>query len=170
MASHGKVVVTTRNYSIAFAPAEIDIEVLPFGPATGSKFMLHLFSVDIAADVTSGEVQSAHELSEKLGAHTLATTQMAGFIHPRSWTIEEFLAVYDNTQKMHSPPGYTSLNVMWQIFFGSMDRMSSTFLGVLSKSMPDSVPQALFETHNPAYPPESLSFCSDAYRYKRTQF
>ena len=167
VANHGKALVTTRNHSIAFAPADVGIEVLPFDPEAGSKFLLSLLSLDIAADISSGETESAYTLAEKLSGHALAISQMAAFIHRRSWTIEEFLAVYEkNTQKMHGLRGYTSLDAVWQISFESLNPTSSAFLGVLSYMMPDSIPQALFETHDPACLPDTLSFCNDALRYE----
>lgn len=78
-----------------FDPAETGIEVLPFDLESGARFVLHLLSNDIAADLTSQEAESATGLSERLSGHALAISQMAALINRRSWTINEFLAIYD---------------------------------------------------------------------------
>ncbi|KAH8710019.1 hypothetical protein GQ44DRAFT_752583 [Phaeosphaeriaceae sp. PMI808] len=61
----------------------------------------------------------------------------------RSWSIKEFLAIYDrNTKRLHGTAGGISLDAVWQLSFKSLDSVSSASLAVLSHVMPDSVPQA----------------------------
>ncbi|KAF2836401.1 hypothetical protein M501DRAFT_1018761 [Patellaria atrata CBS 101060] len=98
VANQGCALITARNHNLAYEPAETGIEVLPFDTETGSVFVLHLLSLDIAADVATQESKSAAQLSERLGGYALAISQMAALIHRRSWTIEEFLAIYDRFQ------------------------------------------------------------------------
>jgi hypothetical protein len=87
---------------------------------------------------------------------------MAGLIHRRSWSITEFLAVYDrNTKRLHGTAQGTSLDAVWHLSFKSLDSVSSAFLAVLSYIMPDSVPQALFELADTSTMPESILECCD---------
>jgi hypothetical protein len=166
VASQGCAIITTRNPSIAYEPVETGIEILPFDREAGSCFILHLLSRDIAMDVESKESQSAIELSERLNGHALAITQMAGLIHRRSWTIEEFVKIYDrNTRKMLGMPGKNSLDAVWKLSFESLSPMCASLLGVLSFISPDSIPQVLFEPLDPLALPKSLQFCSDEFQY-----
>ena len=114
--------VTTRNHSLAFEPAETGIEIAPFDTDVGSRFLLHLLSLNIAQDLSTGEVKSAHELAEKLSGHALGISQMAGLIYRQSWSIQEFLAIYNkNTRKVHEISGGNSLGAVWQLSFESLD-------------------------------------------------
>lgn len=153
VASKGCALITTRNHNLAFQPADTGIEILPFGTEAGSGFLLHLLSLDIADKLTVQEAKSAHELSERLSGHALAISQMAGLIHRRSWSIEEFLAIYDkNTQKIHGSATGDSLDTVWYLSFKSLEPECSAFLGVLCYVSPDSIPQELFES-TAALPP-----------------
>lgn len=171
VANQGCALITTRDHSLAYEPAEAGIEILPFYPEVGSRFILHLLPLDIAADVISRESQSAAQLSERLSGHALAISQMAGLIYRRSWTIEEFLTIYNrNTRKMLGMPGKNSLDAVWKLSFESLNEMCSIFLGVLSYITPDYIPQALFEPSNTLALPKSVEFCSDEFLYESTAF
>lgn len=162
VASLGWALITTRNRALGFQPAQKGLEILPFDVETGSSFLLSLLAKDIAADITSVESKSAMDLSEKLDGHALAIAQMAGLIHRRSWSIKEFLAIYDrNTQRVHGTAEGTSLDAVWQLSFKSLDGVSSAFLAVLAYIMPDSIPQALFEPVDKSAMPVSLVECCD---------
>ncbi|MCJ1309172.1 hypothetical protein MMC25_002828 [Agyrium rufum] len=161
VADQGCALITTRNHALAFEPAEAGIEIFPFDPDVGSAFILHLLRSDIAAAISSENVESAQELSKKLGGHALAISQMAGIIHRRSWSISEFVAIYDrNTKEMLGMPGHNSIDAVWKISFKSLNLEGATMLGVLSYLMPDSIPQALFEPSHPEELPTTLEFCS----------
>ncbi len=116
VANKGCALITTRNHFLAFDPGEAGIEVVPFDLEFGSRFVIHLLLIDFATEVISQETKSATELSERLSGHALAISQMASSIHRRSWTIQEFLAIYDrNTQKMLGMPGHNSLDAALRI-------------------------------------------------------
>lgn len=169
MAKQGCALITTRNHSLVYEPAETGIEVLPFDQESGSRFILHLLSLDIAKDVSDSEVKSASGLSERLSGHALAIAQMAALIHRRSWTIEEFLSIYDrNTRKMLGMSGRNSLDAVWKLSFESLDLKGAALLGVLSYIGPDSIPQALFEAFDSSSWPKALRFCSDEFTYVKT--
>jgi hypothetical protein len=140
--------------------------VLPFDLESGSRFLLHLLSLDIATEVSTSEAKSASDLSERLSGHAVAIVQIAGLIHRRSWTIQEFLAIYDrNTRKMLGMSGHNSLDAVWKLSFESLNDQCAAFLGVLSYITPDSIPQALFEASDPPNLPTSLQFCTDEFMY-----
>lgn len=153
------MLLTTRNHGLALQPAGAGLEVPPFESTKGSEFLLHILSMDIADSLTAQEAKSAMELSERLSGHALAISQMAGLIHKRGWSIEEFLQHYSkNAQKMVTK---TSLETVWKLSFESLDPAAFALLGTLSFLMPDSIPQALFRPDDPDLLPERLKFCDD---------
>lgn len=133
--------------------------------------MLHLLSLDIADDLSAKETQSAFDLSERLSGHALAISQMAGLIHRRSWSIEEFLAIYDeNTRKMHGATKGNSLDTVWYLSFKSLDSECSAFLGVLSYVAPDSIPMSLFEQDSSTTLPREIQVYQDQFQYVRPAY
>lgn len=83
--SNGRVLITTRNHLLGFDPADAGLEILPWDTDTGSKFLLHLLTGHISAELLANETQSAYSLSERLSGHALALSNMCGLIHRRSW-------------------------------------------------------------------------------------
>jgi hypothetical protein len=167
LASQGSVIITTRNRSLAFEPAGKGIEVLHFDSEAGSGFLLHLLQMDVAKDIANQDVRSAKALSEKLSGHALALNQMAGLIHKRSWSIDEFLRIYDkNARRIHGlSQEENSIDTVWRLSFESLDGPASAILGVLSFYMPDSIPEALFRRTSSKDLPHSLKFCEDDFEY-----
>ncbi|KAJ6780996.1 hypothetical protein PWT90_09037 [Aphanocladium album] len=162
VASQGCVIITSRNHSFAYEPAETGIEVLPFDRESGSGFILHMLSLDIVTSISSQDVQSSLQLSEKLSGHALAISQMTGLIHRRSWSISEFIAIYDrNTRQIHGMPGTNSLDAVWRLSFQSLSPDCTTMLGIMCYLTPDSIPQALFEPVGAQDLPTKLEFCHD---------
>lgn len=162
LASRGQALITTRNHYFAFEPADGGLELTAWDDETGSRFLLHLLSTDIVTQLEEDEVTSARELSQKLSGHALAISHIAGMIHRRSWSIAEFMKIYDQyPEKTHGFFGSRSINALWDFSFKSLDPHSSAILGVLSFLNPDSIPQALFEPPSASDLPKSLRFCSD---------
>jgi hypothetical protein len=165
-ASRGQVVITTRNHNFAFHPADGGLEITEWDTKTGSDFLVHLLSRDIGNQLTEGEARSAHELSSELSGHALALSLMAGLIHRRSWSIEEFFEMYRRQpRKVHGIFGNNSINTVWSMSFQSLNERTSAILGVLSFLSPDNIPQALFEPKSPGVFPESLEFCEDPFDF-----
>jgi hypothetical protein len=161
-ANRGQALITTRNRSFAFEPANGGLEIQTWDTETGSRFLLHLLSTDIGAELTENDSKSAYQLSQKLSGHALAISHMAGLIHRRSWSIAEFMEIYDqHPSKMHGVSGNNSINALWDMAFRSLDDHCRAILGVLCFVSPDDVPQALFERESASDLPESLQFCSD---------
>jgi hypothetical protein len=157
--SHGHVIITTRNPSIAFHYASTSIEVTSWDPQTGSDFLLFLLKKEIGRDINK-EGMSAFELSKRLSGHALGITHMAGMIHRRSWSIAEFMSVYlKNPRRVHN----SELQTLWEFSFQSLEPETRRFLGVLAFLMPDNIPQSLFEVDEQNLP-ERLKFCSDEFR------
>ena len=165
VSNHGEALITTRNHTLAYEPAEMGYEVLPFDKESGSQFLLHLLSSEVATDISTQEAQSAYDLADRLSGHALAISQMAGLIHRRKWSIEEFLTVYDrNSQKLFGIPGYNSLDAVWKLSFESLDQDCIALLGVVSFISPDSIPQELFDDDSIRLP-DSLRFCKDEFMW-----
>lgn len=162
VASRGQAIITSRSNKFAFEPAEGGIEVHSWDSETGSQFLLHLLSTDIGDELSTAEIKSADQLSEKLSGHALAISHIAGLIHRRSWSISDFLEIYKKQpQKMYGLSGNSSINALWDISFNSLDPKSREILGVLSFTAPEAIPQSLFEAEDEASLPESLKFCAD---------
>ncbi|KAM5347078.1 hypothetical protein ACJ41O_010083 [Fusarium nematophilum] len=109
--SSGRVLITTRNHALGFDPADAGLEILPWDTDTGTKFLLHLLTGHISAELLANETQSAYSLSERLSGHALALSNMCGLIHRRlclSTNTEELLALalikrdrYDRVFSIH---------------------------------------------------------------------
>ncbi|KAI1313744.1 NB-ARC and TPR domain protein [Xylaria venustula] len=165
-ASRGQAVVTTRNHNFAFYPADGGLEITEWNTEKGSRFLVHLLSTDISNQLTEEEAQSALELSSNLSGHALALSLMAGLIHRRSWSIEEFVGIYKRQpQKVHGIFGNNSINALWDMSFRSLNEKASAILGVLAFLSPDNIPQALFEPKSPKAFPDSLEFCNDPFDF-----
>ncbi|KAI0869266.1 P-loop containing nucleoside triphosphate hydrolase protein [Hypoxylon argillaceum] len=165
-ASRGQVVITTRNRNLAFYPASGGLEITEWDTEAGSQFLLHLLSTDIAKQLTDEEVHNTHELAQNLSGHALGLSLMAGLIHRRSWSIEEFVAIYrKQPQKVHGIFGNNSINALWDMSFKSLNDRASAILGVMAFLSPDSIPQSLFEPKGSIPFPDSLKFCEDSFDF-----
>lgn len=161
-ASRGQALITTRHRSLAFELADAGLETETWDIETGSKFLLHLLSIDISTELVDDETKSAYELSQRLSGHALAISHMAGLIYRPAWSIAEFMKFYEHyPSKMHGVSGNNSINALWNLSFKSLDKNCLSILGVLCYVAPDSVPQSLFELESAANFPETLEFCSD---------
>lgn len=164
VAGRGQVLITTRDYSFAFELADGGLEVNTWDDETGTRFLLHLLSTDISSQLNENEAASAHELAQKLSGHALAISHMAGLIHRRSWSINEFMEIYRrHPSEMHGVSKNRSINALWDFAFRSLDPRSSALLGVFCFLYPDSIPQSLFELKSVSDFPESLAFCVDPF-------
>lgn len=149
--SHGRVLITTRNHSLSFDPANAGLEILPWDTDTGSKFLLHLLAGHISADLLANETQSAYGLAERLSGHALALSNMCGLIHRRSWSISELVQVYDRTKNFDH-----GLEAVWKLSFESLSLDCASLLSVFTFCAPDSIPLSFFEFNK-----ETESFTDD---------
>lgn len=91
---------------------------------------------------------------------------MAGLIHRRSWSIDEFVEIYKRQpQKVNRMFGNNSINALWEMSFQSLNEKTSTILRVLAFLSPDFIPQALFEPKDSKPFPDSLKFCEDPFDF-----
>ncbi len=156
LAARGHALITTRNTTLAYEPAETGVEVSSWDAETGSKFLLHLLSGHISADILANQAQSAFELSERLSGHAIALAKMGGLIHRRAWTIRELLDVYDQ-----QPDFKDGVGPVWQLSFQNLGPHSSCLLSVLSFCSPDSIPQGILEIGERQALPPDLEWCAD---------
>jgi len=157
--SRGRALITTRNHTLAFDPAEGGLEVAPWDTETGSQFLLHLLSGHISAELLAVEAKSAYGLSERLSGHALALNNMCGLIHRRSWTISELLKVYDSSKDFKD-----GLGAVWQLSFQNLRPDSAALLAAFCFCAPDSIPQALFEVEDAENLPDNLLWYLDEAR------
>ena len=120
--------------------------------------------MDIVKDIESNNSVSAIHLSERLSGHALAIAQMAGLIHKGSWSIGDFVQLYDkNTRKISGPLGKTNLDTVWRLSFDSLNASCKAFIGVLAYVSPDNIPEGLFKLQDSDTLPEVLQFCDDEF-------
>ncbi|KAF5000627.1 hypothetical protein FDECE_11164 [Fusarium decemcellulare] len=155
-AAKGHALITTRNTTLAYEPAEIGIEVPAWDTETGSHFLLHLLSGHISADLLNSQTKSALELSDRLSGHALALARMGGVIHRRCWSIQQLVEVYDR-----QPEFKRGIGPVWQISFENLSPYSSSLLSVFAFCSADKIPQDLLEPNNTKDLPESLQWYTD---------
>ncbi|KXH65594.1 hypothetical protein CSAL01_03236 [Colletotrichum salicis] len=149
--SQGLALITTRNHSLAFDPANGGLEVLPWGTANGTKFLLHLLAGHVSADLLASEAKSAYSLAERLSGHALAISNMSGLIHRQSWTISELLDRYGSSLNFKD-----GLEAVWGVSFKNLKPGSATLLAAFSHCAPDSIPHSLFDLKEAVDLPDSL--------------
>ena len=160
------MIITTRNHNFVFFPADGGLEITTWNTEKGSHFLLHLLSTDISKHLTEKEAKSAQELSLQLSGHALALSLMAGLIHRRSWSIDEFLEIYKlQPQKVNRLFGNNSINAVWEMSFQSLSEKAGAILRVMAFLSPDFIPQALFEPKDLSAFPDSLKFCEDPFDF-----
>lgn len=155
-ANKGHALITTRNTTLAYEPAETGIEVLPWDTETGSRFLLHLLSGHISADVLANQSASALELSDRLSGHALALARMGGVIHRRCWTIEQLVEVYDR-----QPEFKNGIGPVWQLSFQNLSPFSRFLLSVFSFCSADRIPGDLLRFKNLQGLSKDLPWCTD---------
>lgn len=155
--SKGSILVTSRNQNLQFGPADKGIGVAPFDLDSGPKLLFHLLHLDIAQDITSQEGEAALKLSQQLEGHALAILFMAGLIQKRSWSIQEFLSIYEqNRSKLHGKRSPNALSTIWKLSFESPSPESATLLGIIAYINRDSVAEELFTKAEEASLPSLL--------------
>lgn len=164
-ASRGQAVLTARNHTFAFHPADTGLEIKEWDTQKGSQFLTHLLSTDVGNQLNEDEARSAHELSQKLSGHALALSVMAGLIHRRFWSIAEFVEMYKYPQKVHGIVRNSSINALWDLSFLSLNEKACAILGVLAFLSPNNIPQAIFEPKDLNALPESLKFREDPFDF-----
>lgn len=159
LGSQGSALITTRNYSLAFDPADAGLEVSPWDAETGSQFLLHLLSGHISAELLANEAKSAYGLAQRLSGHALALSNMGGLIHRQSWTISELLTFYDSAKEFKD-----GLEAVWQLSFQNLRPDSAALLAIFCFCAPDSLPQAIFDLGDVEHLPDSLLWYTDENR------
>lgn len=157
MAASGHALITTRNTALAYEPAETGIEVTSWDTEMGSKFLLHLLSGHISADILAHQSHSALELSDRLSGHALGLAKMGGVIHRRCWTIERLLQVYDQQPELRN-----GIGPVWQLSFENLSSNGSSLLSVFAFCSADMIPHSLFEPENPLGLVEDIPWCNNA--------
>ena len=162
--SSGAILVTSRRSIMAVDPAAEGIHIREFSVQAGADMMLHLVGQSPYSD---DDISASFSLSERLGGLVLALAVMAAQIRTRRWNFTRFLAYYErNASKLHSDRRgiqsqyQRSLRSCWYSAFVNLSEQASVFLGVLSFTGPDNIPQELFEASVCGGPPKDLAFCA----------
>ncbi|CZT09258.1 uncharacterized protein RCO7_04091 [Rhynchosporium graminicola] len=137
IASHGHALITTRDHNLVHKFATAGLEIASWDTETGSEFLLFLSKDNISHDIQAEGI-SATDLAEKLGGHALGVEHMAGLIRSRSWSISEFTRIYlKDPRRVHKK----ELEALWDISFGTLEKDSRVFLGVVSILVSDHIAQ-----------------------------
>ncbi|KAI0096977.1 P-loop containing nucleoside triphosphate hydrolase protein [Nemania sp. FL0031] len=162
--SLGRVIITTRNPLLALDHSASGIEITSWDVDNGAKFLMFLLKERHGQD-TSSENLSARKLSEKLGGHPLAISQVASLIQDGKYnTIRDFTNMYlENPRAVHARDELTAL---WGFAFQSLEKNGFSLLGIISFLEPDNIPLEIFTPQfDPQLPPD-LIFLKD----KSTRF
>lgn len=107
----GRILITSRNRNLQFAPADKGIEVPPFDTTSGQELLLELVRADVIQD--ANEARCALELSQQLDGHALALSFVGGLVNTNSWSIHEFRVEYEiNKRAVHK---LDRLGSLWAI-------------------------------------------------------
>ncbi|KAE8443356.1 hypothetical protein EG329_001914 [Mollisiaceae sp. DMI_Dod_QoI] len=159
----GHSLVTTRNHTLAFHPADWGLEVHTFPNQEGAEFLIHLLSRDVNGSTYNDDLTSATQLSTMLGGHALAISHIARLIHQRSSSISEFLKVYEKQPSRFQRLG--NFASLWSQSFESLISPASNLLALLCLLDPDIIPKELFEFDESIHVPDSLWFAQDEHEF-----
>ena len=166
-ASHGAILVTTRNHTVASLPIDRGLEIKEFSVEDGAAFLLYLLP---PRQFSKLEKEAASELAALLHGYALAISQMAAYIAARSILIKDFLALYKKyPQRLHreKKPGWKYLgykhavDTVWDISFEALNQTSMFCITIMSFLSADAIPDSLFKVDEPITVLEQLSFCQD---------
>lgn len=156
----GRAIITSRNRALEFEPAAAGIEVTSWDDETGANFLLFLLKKGIGRDLAS-ESTSALTLSQKLSGHALALSSMAGIIHDGEYSVHDFTTMY--LEKPSSAHAIDELAMLFNFTFQSLDKNSSTLLGIVSFLMPDNIQREIFEPGTEHDLSSDLAFLRDKF-------
>lgn len=169
VASHGAILVTSRDDIVSIDPAAGGMEIEVFAEDDGASFIMALIG---RTDYSVLEKDAARQLSARLGGLALALATMAAQIRLRRTSIGDFLIMYEkHSRKLHRErrgiEAYyeKSLVSCWQTAFGFLSEDASALLGIMSLIAPDQIPEALFKQQETSVLPLRMSFCNDEWAY-----
>ena len=169
VASHGNVILTSRQHNTARQLVKHFIELQPFPPDQGAELLMHLLSKNYCS--SENEEGSAQLLSIMLGGHSLAISQMAAIISAKSISVNRFLTMYKKSpHRIHQLRkegwafhGYShALDTVWKMSFDLLGESGKSLLGLLCFLSPDEIPQQLLEPGTSTMTSE-LSFLGDEF-------
>ena len=165
VASHGAILVTSRNDIVSIDPAAGGMEIDVFSKDDGASFLMTMIG---RGNYSSSEIDAARRLSARLGGLALALATMASQLRLRRKSVGDFLIMYErHSRKLHlERRGFEayyekSLVTCWQTAFEFLDESASALLGVIAHVAPDLIPEALFKEQDSSALPSRLSFCED---------
>ncbi|KAJ0323159.1 hypothetical protein COL5a_008379 [Colletotrichum fioriniae] len=155
-----RLIVKDWLQQTAFDPASGGLEVPSWNTENGTKFLLHLLSGHISADLLANEAKSAYSLAERLSGHALAISNMSGLIQRRSWSISQLLDNYGSNLNFKD-----GLEAVWKVSFQNLKPDSAALLAAFSYCAPDRIPHSLFELQEAEDLPDSLLWFLDVDRF-----
>lgn len=159
----GSILITSRDFSAGFSPAEAGIRVVAFDESVGAAVLLTL----VNQDTSSPENQSAaKQITQTLGGLPLALNQIAGFIIKQRLALKDFLPLYErNSAKIHSRKSQSSYNhsldTVWEMALEKLSGDASRLQKLLAFFDPDKIHESIltWETDSDSNP--DFSFLND---------
>ncbi|KAF2234366.1 TPR-like protein [Viridothelium virens] len=140
--AHGSVLLTTRDFNAAHAPATSGLHVQPFDYILGSQLLLDIIGLDV--NVESNRLK-AEEIARTLGGLPLALNQIGGFITQRKMPLQDFLPLYErNAPRIDSRKTGLSdydhtLSTVWEMSLTRLSGDSVELLQLMAFLEPDSI-------------------------------
>ena len=165
VASHGAILVTSRNDIVSIDPAAGGMEIEVFKEDDGSSFLMTLIGRE---SYSADERGAARQLSARLGGLPLALATMASQVRLRRKSVADFLVLYErHPRQLHKErrgiEAFYKLSLVscWQTAFEFLGDDASVILGIVALVAPDSIPETLFKLQDSSSLPSELSFCED---------
>ncbi len=162
--SHGSVLVTTRDFNVAYSPASGGFHVQPFDDILGSNVLLNL--VGLSTKLASGQ-EKALEVTRALGGLPLALNQIGGFILERKLPLQSFLPYYErNSAKIDSRKTGLStyehtLSTVWEESLNKLSGHPYVLLNLLVFFKPESIHEFILIEGSKLLYDEEFNFIHD---------
>ncbi|KAI6089597.1 P-loop containing nucleoside triphosphate hydrolase protein [Hypoxylon rubiginosum] len=186
IATQGQVLVTSRKSAFSIQPATDGIEILPFTIEIGRDYLIKFLmrgkpevgrgknsaETKLAIGDSLQELEAAKTLSEMMGGHPLALTQVASIGFKSHWSPERLLKFCQrnpkrvrekiNPELLHA--GYNlSTSTVFSLSFKELSPESFTLLSIVSFYNPNGISESMFAVNNPDDLPERLNFLLDEF-------
>ncbi|KAL9078490.1 MAG: hypothetical protein Q9157_002578 [Trypethelium eluteriae] len=166
--AHGSVLLTTRDFNAAHAPATSGLHVQPFDYILGSQLLLDIIGLDV--NVESNRLK-AEEIARTLGGLPLALNQIGGFITQRKMPLQDFLPLYErNAPRIDSRKTGLSdydhtLSTVWEMSLTRLSGDSVELLQLMAFLEPDSIHEEILVEGSKNSGESQFQFMQDEMEY-----
>ncbi|KAI9723512.1 MAG: hypothetical protein M1835_003921, partial [Candelina submexicana] len=162
--SKGSILLTSRDFIVAFAPAALGYQVQPFDENVGSSALLSLTSHD---ESSPSNQHIAKVITNMLGGLPLALRQISGFINQQKLTLEAFLPLYErNASKIHRRKGGVTdyehtISTVWELALTELPENARTLQNLLAFLDPDRIAECILTSDLTGVDVSEVAFLTD---------